>query len=243
MTLREFWGLILYSKWLVIAMTLVGLAGGLAYASYLVPTYTSQVTVAYTTPEDLAGKYGVSINVDPNIIQSTASIAKIKQSLAQPGSFQAVKATASEDKNTIVFAVWATSQADARTAATAAAGAYIADLQNQFETAVKQLDAKAEALKITIPNPEEGDEAGKAERDAILSTYRDMKFWVAAASQAPPPATVRIAAQQATLSSVSSPVVVAVGALLGMFLGVAAWLERKALDTRLRSTASNTHNR
>jgi len=232
--------LVLFSKWLVFAMTLLGLAGGLFYAWWAIPTYSSQCTVAYTSPDDLAAKYGVLVNVDPNIIQSTASIAKIKQSLSQPGNFQAVEAVAGESTNTLVFTARATSPVDARNAAKAAAATYIGDLTNQFQASLKQQEAKAAALWRTVPEYVEGDEGGKAERDAIVSQYREMRGQIAAASQAPPPATVRIAAQKASLSSVSPPIIVAVGALLGMFLGIAAAVVRNALDTRLRSTASVT---
>ena len=240
MTLREFWGLVLFSRWIVVGLTVVGLLGGLAYAARAVPTYSAQAVVAYASPDELL-KLGVTVNPDSYVLQSTAVLDRVKKSLADRNSFREIKAEDGMAPNTLVITAYATSPADAKTAANTAATAYVEDMQRQFDDSIRSMDARAVSLEQLLPDdPAAGDDntVSGAEYASVMSQYRELTGKIAAALVAPPPAAVRTAAVKATLSSIPSLVMVAVGALLGAFLGVAAAVVRNALDTKVRSTAS-----
>ncbi|MCL2848808.1 MAG: CpsD/CapB family tyrosine-protein kinase [Micrococcales bacterium] len=238
MTLREFWGLVLFSKWLLVALTFVGFGGGLFYAWWSVPTYSAQTVVRYTSPDELL-KYGVTINPDPYVIQSTTVQNKIKAAMVDGRSLREVKADEGEAPNTVVITAYATSRTDVRTAANAAASEYIAELKRQYDDSVTIQQAQAAELLRSMPvDPGVDDPAASAEYDALMAQYRALSSQIAAAKVAPDPASVRTAAVKSTLSSIPSAVMVAVGALLGAFIGVAGAVVRNALDTKLHSTAS-----
>lgn len=239
MTLREFWALVLFSRWIVVGLTVLGMLGGLGYAMAAVPTYSAQAVVSYVSPDELL-KLGVTVNPDTYVLQSTAVLDKVESALSDPDSLHEIKAADGAAPNTIAITAYATSPADAKTAANTAAAEYVAEMQKQFDDSVAAQDAKVRALSELLPDDAAGDDntlAG-AEATAALAQIQALTGQIAAALVAPPPAAVRTAAVKASLSSVPSPVMVVVGALLGAFLGVAAAVVRHALDTKLRSTAS-----
>ncbi|MDR3068579.1 MAG: hypothetical protein LBU50_03660 [Cellulomonas sp.] len=239
MTLRDFWALVLFSRWIVVGLTVLGLAGGGLYAMWAVPTYSAQTVVAYASPDELL-KLGVSLNPDTYVLQSTVVLDKVKADLGDPDSLREIKAAEGTAPNTVVITAYATSPADAKTAANTAAKEYVANLQQQFNDGIDEMQAKADDLLERLPEgtTEDDDTVAGAEYASVMAQYRERTGQIAAALVAPPPASVRAEAVKATLSSVPSPVMVAVGALLGVFVGVAAAVVRHALDTKVRSTTS-----
>ncbi|MCL2091954.1 MAG: CpsD/CapB family tyrosine-protein kinase [Micrococcales bacterium] len=238
MTLREFWALVLFSRWIVIGLTVLGLLGGMLYALQSVQTYSAQAFVQYASPDELL-KIGVSVNPDTYVLQSTAVLDKVKSEMADPDGLQEIKAEEGLAPNTVVITAYATSVADAKKAANTAAAEYVAAMQRQFDNSITAMDAKAVALSELLPEgaADENTLAG-AEYASVITQYQALTSQIASALVAPPPASVRTAAVKATLSSVPRRVMAVVGALLGAFLGVAAAVVRNALDTKLRSTAS-----
>ncbi len=238
MTLREFWALVLFSRWIVIGLTVLGMAGGLAYAMRAVPTYSAHTVVAYASPDQLLN-LGVTVNPDTYMLQSSAVRAQVESAMSDPDNFREIKAEDGTAPNTMVVTAYATSPGDAKKAANAAAAAYVADMVEQYNSSIKSLETQVGVLAGQLPD-QIGDDNTLAgvEASATLAQIQALTSQIAEAKVAPPPASVRTGAVKASLSSVPNKVMVAVGALLGAFLGVAAAVVRHALDTKLRSAAS-----
>ncbi|MCL2455466.1 MAG: Wzz/FepE/Etk N-terminal domain-containing protein [Micrococcales bacterium] len=241
MTLREFWNLVTFSKWLVIGATVVGLLAGVGYSQVTEPTYSATTVVQYVSP-DVLSPVGVTLNTDPNRLLSTETTDKIGDVLSDPESLRKIEAEYGIAENTVKISVYTATRGDALAAVAAAAEEYIAGLQAQFDTRVRTLEqismSRAEWLDENAEDALLENTVAAVQYASTLNEYHALRAQIAAASVMSEVAGVRTAAVKAQLSSVATPVVLVVAGLLGAFIGVAAAVVRDALDTKVRAAGS-----
>lgn len=251
MTVREFIRTVAAGKYYVIAAVVVVVAGTLFYLGHQQTVYESTAVVHFNSADPAAGTGqaagSVTVTTDPTIVTSAPVVdaaAKLLGASVDPKSLaNSVEAIYSSSLLTTGVTARALTPEDAVNRANAFAQAYVAYLPTVLDGQVAVLDKRRDALRTQLdavdvqiaaaPN----DPLAGAERTSIINQYQTISAQRSVLETIVTPGQVVTAAAGAAPLGLSSPVALALAAMLGLVAGVGLAFARRGLDVRVRSAA------
>src|SRR5665647_2197130 len=256
MTLQELLRTVWFGRWLVAVSLVAAVVGATLYLSRQEEVYRSLATVQLVGSEVLNAS-GVSLDSDPSVVSGTAVAEAVAAAVDDPVSVSevtgALSGTYTQDTTDRV-AVSALSADPGRAVALAdaAALAYVAEMQAQFDRGIAAMQSRLGVLgtsieenRVAIDLQGGGTDDSTSTTDlleaqyaASMEEYQGLLSQIAAAQVVASPASIRQAAGPAQLESVSPLVAYLVAGLGGTVIGVGLAIARRGLDTKVRTPST-----
>ncbi len=263
MTLQEMLRTIWFGKWLVLVSVVAAGAGAWLYVSQQEPEYAAQATVQIVDTETLSAA-GVRLESDPSLVSGTSVTANAAEALGTPGRADEIAGRVTADylsDSATAVGVTATSADpdDAVALANAVGGAYVTELQGQYDSDLAGMQERLNTLAESIDQQQKAISASRAasaaassgdnqpvqvdglleaQYSASMEQYQTLAGQVAQAQLLAVPASIQQNALSAQLVSLPPLLIYAIGLLAGLFVGIGLAVVRRGLDTKVRSAGS-----
>lgn len=260
MTLQELLRTVWFGRWLVAVSLVAAVVGATLYLSRQEEVYRSRATVQLVGSEVLDAA-GVSLDSDPSVVPGTAVAEAVAEAVGDPVTVSevtgALSATYTQDTTDRVAVSALNADPDRAVAlADAAALAYVAEMQAQFDRGIAAMRSRLGVLgtsieenRVAIDLQGGGTDDSTSTTDlleaqyaASMEEYQGLLSQIAAAQVVASPASIRQAAGPAQLESVSPLVAYLVAGLGGTVIGVGLAIARRGLDTKVRTAAAARHS-
>lgn len=259
MTLQELLRTIWFGRWLVVVSLVAAVAGATLFLSSQEEVYRSRATVQMV-PATVLDAAGVTLDTDPSVVSGTAFVQSVAEAIGDPGSVSEVTGAlsagyAADSAERVVVSAVSIDPGRAVELADAAALAYVAEMEAQFDLGVDSMRSRLAALGLSIEESRvaidaqggtvgEAGSAGsatdllEAQYAASMDQYQELLNQIAAAQVIAAPASIRQAAGPAALDSMSPLIAYLVAGLGGLVIGVGLAIARRGLDTKIRTAAA-----
>jgi Mrp family chromosome partitioning ATPase/capsular polysaccharide biosynthesis protein len=266
MTLQDMFRTIWFGKWLVLVSVLAALGGAYLYASRQEPEYSSTATVQLVDAETL-GAAGVRLESDPSLVTGDAVTEAAATELGDRrlAGTLAGRASAEYAPNSptnVTISVSGTDAEDVVEWANAVAGAYVAALQQQFDTDLTSMQERLTELATSIDQQQQAITAARraaaaaslavnpnaqvdpvdglleAQYSTTMDQYQTLSGQLTQAQLLASPATILQNAVHGGLVSLPASLVYAIAALAGLLVGIGLAVLRRGLDTKVRTAGA-----